>query len=198
MGKQRTKIDTFIGFAYGSYFKTGYVVVFKFTEDFEHFYEGLQKKYGKDICGRYIPTTEMDEHFDALCKKCEENKIADDIYKYHVKDLTSIMKEIVGSEKCKHFQQKKQSDEKKTTTQKKPLKKPTKKQEKNDEDISDEEAPVKKEVKKETKKKSKIDKKKDESDDEVPKKKEVKEKDEEKSDSETENDAGDDTEEDDE
>ena len=150
MGKQKAKIDTFIGFAYGSYFKTGYVVVFKFTGEYEPFYEGLQKKYGKDICGRYIPTTEMDQHFDSLCKKCEENKIADDIYKYHVKDLTDIMKEVVGSTKCKHFPQKKQSDEKKTTTKKKPVKKPVKKQEK-DADDSDEEEPVKKPVKKQEK-----------------------------------------------
>jgi hypothetical protein len=121
MGKQKTKIDTFIGFAYGSYFKTGYVVVFKFTGDFDTFYDGLQKKYGSGISGRYVPTTEMDEQFDTLCKVCVEKKIADDIYEYHVKDMTDIVKKVVDEDKsdkvkCKHFAPKKESDEKKTTT----------------------------------------------------------------------------------
>jgi hypothetical protein len=111
MGKTtKAKATSLIGFTYGGFFKHGYVRVFKHSGSFEEVYEQLKFTLGDSIVGRYALTSDVDTHFDAVCKQCDEYKSGENVFKINVTPLANIIKEVTGAKKLSHFGPDKEED----------------------------------------------------------------------------------------
>jgi len=162
------KLNAIIGFHYGGFYKSGYVKFFKHAGKIEDIIDGLRSDYGEDVKGRYVLTDELDVHFDALCKKCEDSKVGNDVYKMMISPIVELVKEVSGSTTARRFgvaKKKEDESDEDSDAEKKPVEKkksaPKKevKKEDSDDESEEEKKPVekkksapKKEVKKEEKK----------------------------------------------
>lgn len=156
----KAKANSLVGFSYGGFYKVGYVHLFKHNGPFEEIYEKLKVQFGDGVVGRYAMTSDVDVHFDEVCKQCEEFKSGEHVFKMNVTPMANIIKDVTSAKKLSHFGPDKEDEEEDDS---KDTKKDDKKKTKKDKDSSDDED-EKKPAKKAPAKKGST--KKDESDDE--------------------------------
>lgn len=156
----KAKANALVGFSYGGFYKVGYVHLFKHNGPFEEIYEKLKVQFGEGVVGRYAMTSDVDVHFDEVCKQCEEFKSGEHVFRMNVTPMANIIKDVTGAKKLSHFGPDKEDDDEDDS---KDTKKDDKKKSKKDKDSSDDEDD-KKSSKKAPAKKTPA--KKDESDDE--------------------------------
>lgn len=172
--KDKSKLNI-IGFFYGSYFKLGYVKIFKYIGNVEDFLENLKVEYGDSVVGRYVIAPDLDMNFDNLAHRLSKYTFANQVYKCLITEASEILKSTVNAKTASHFGDKKKNISKKNASNESPTND-------SDKELSESEKPVVKKVgthnSKSSPKKGDSPKKEDISDeetseDEVPKQKKM-------------------------